>query len=48
MRNVAGNNRNLYLVNINTYTKFGESLSLCSQDIERKQNIERNSDINQR
>ena len=37
------NNHNLNLVNINAYIKFGEILSICSQDIERKQN----SDISQ-
>ena len=31
------------LVNINAYINFGENLSICSQDIERK----RNSSINQ-
>ena len=39
------NNPNLDLVNMNAYFKFGEILSICSQDIERKQNPERNSDI---
>ena len=29
-------------VNINAYIKFGEILTICSQDIERK----RNSDVN--
>ena len=37
------NNPNLDPVNMNAYTKFGEILSVCSQDIERN----RNSDINQ-
>ena len=32
------NNPNLDLVNINVYTKFGEILSISSQDIERKRN----------
>ena len=36
-------NPNLDLVNANVYTKFGQILSIGSQDIERK----RNSDINQ-
>ena len=26
------------LVNMNAYIKFGENLSICSKDIERKQN----------
>ena len=36
------NNPNLDLVNKEAYTKFGEILSICPEDIERKQN----SDIN--
>ena len=40
---MTGNNPNQDLVNINGYTKFGEVLSICSKDIERK----RNSGINQ-
>ena len=40
---MSGNNPNLDLVNMNAYTKFGEILSICSPDIEWKQN----SDINQ-
>ena len=35
----TGNNSNLDLVNMNAYIKFGEFLSICSQDIERKQNF---------
>ena len=31
------NNPNLDLVNMNVYKKFGENLSICSQDIEQKQ-----------
>ena len=31
-------NLDLDLVNINAYIKFGEDLSICSQDIERKRN----------
>ena len=38
------NNPNLDLVDINVYTKFGEILSICSQDIERKQHDERLND----
>ena len=44
---MTGNNPDLDLVKMNAYTKVGEILSFCSQDIERKQNFERNSDINQ-
>ena len=43
LRKMASNNPNLDLVNINYHLKFGEILSICSQDIEWK----RYSDINQ-
>ena len=33
---MTANNPNLDLVIINSYIKFGENLSICSQDIERK------------
>ena len=33
------NNPNLGLVNMNAYIKFGENLSICAQDIKRKQNL---------
>ena len=33
------NNPNVDLVNMNAYIKFGEILSICSQDIERRQNF---------
>ena len=33
---MTGNNPSLDLVNINDYIKFGEILSICSQDIEQK------------
>ena len=32
-------NPNDDLVNMNAYIKFGKILSICSQDIERKQNF---------
>ena len=35
---ITGSNPNLVIVNINAYIKFGEILSICSQDIERNQN----------
>ena len=38
------NNLNLDLVNMNAYIKFGENLSIFSQDIERKQNFGTNQD----
>ena len=31
-------NANIYLINIYTFTKFGEILSICPQDIAQKQN----------
>ena len=43
LRKMTGNNTKLDLVNDDVHTKFGWTLSICSQDIERK----RNSDVNQ-
>ena len=40
---MTGNNPKLDLVNDDVHTKFGQILSIRSQDIERK----RNSDVNQ-
>ena len=40
---MTANNPNLDLSNINSYIKFGQNMSIYSQDIERK----RNADINQ-
>ena len=40
---MTGNNPKLGLVNVDVYTKFGQILSIRSQDIERKQNF----DVNQ-
>ena len=34
-----GNNPKLDLVNMNAYIKFGEKMSVTSQDIERKRNF---------
>ena len=42
-KKIMGKNPKLDLVNIDVHTKFGQILSICSQDIERKQN----SDVNQ-
>ena len=39
---MTGNIANPDLVNINAHTKFGQILSICSQDIEQKQHSERN------
>ena len=33
------NNPNVDVGNMNAYIKFGEILSICSQDIEQKQNL---------
>ena len=43
LQNLKLYNPNLDIINVNVYTKFGEILSIGSQDIERK----RNSNINQ-
>ena len=43
LQNMKGNNPKLDLVNDDVHTKFGQILSIPSQDIERK----RNSDVNQ-
>ena len=40
---MTGNNPKLDLVNVDMHTKFGQILSIRSQNIERK----RNSDVNQ-
>ena len=42
LRKMTGQIPKLNLVNVDVHTKFGQILSICSQDIERK----RNSDIN--
>ena len=43
LRKMTGNNIKLDHVNVNVHIKFGQILSICSRDIERK----RNSDVNQ-
>ena len=43
LRKMSGNNPKLDLVNVDVHKKFGQILSICSQDIEWKQNC----DINQ-
>ena len=43
LRKITGNSPKLDLVNVDVHTKFGQILSIHSQDIERK----RNSDVNQ-
>ena len=39
MAKMMCNNPNVNLVNMNAYIKFGEILSICSQDIEQKLNF---------
>ena len=36
LRKMADNNTKVDLVSMNAYTNFGDILSICSQDIERK------------
>ena len=43
LRKMTGNNPKLDHVNVDVHTKFGQILSIRSQDIERKQNY----DVNQ-
>ena len=43
LQKMTGNNPKLDLVNVDVHTKYGQILSICSQDIEWKQN----SDVNQ-
>ena len=45
LRKIMGNNPKLDLVNVNVHTKFGQILSICSQDIEPKQNSEDNQGL---
>ena len=42
---MTGNNPKLYLVNIDAHKKIGQTLSICSQDIERKQNSDSNQGL---
>ena len=44
LQKMTGKNPKLDLVNINAHTKFGQILSISSQDIGRKRNFEGNSD----
>ena len=43
LQKITGNNPKLDFVNFDVHTKFGQILSIRSQDIEQK----RNSDVNQ-
>ena len=42
LRKMTGNNPKLDLVDDDVHTKFGQILSICSQDIEWKQNFDIN------
>ena len=42
LQKMTGNNPKLDLVNVDVHTKFGQILSIRSQDIERKQNFGNN------
>ena len=42
LRKVTGNNPDLDLVHIRAYTKVGQTLSICFEDIQRKQNSDTN------
>ena len=42
LRKMTGNNPKLDLVNLDMHTKFGQILSISSQDIEQKQNSDAN------
>ena len=46
VRKMMCNNPNLDLVNSNAFTKFGYIQSICSQDIEWKQNYDRRNEGN--
>ena len=39
LRKMTGNNPKLGLVNVDMHTKFGQILSIRTQDIERKRNV---------
>ena len=43
LRKMTSNNPKVDVVNVDLHIKFGQILSICSRDIERK----RNSDVNQ-
>ena len=44
VRKLMCNNPNLDLVSLNAHTKIGKILSICSQDIEQKQNYDQQND----
>ena len=44
VRKLMCNNPNLDLVSFNAYAKIGKILSICSEDIEQKQNYDQQND----
>ena len=44
-QNMEDSNPNIYLINIYTFTKVGEILSICPQDIAKKQNYVANQGL---
>ena len=42
LQKMTGNNPKLDLVNVDVHTKFGQILSICSQDIEQKRKFGNN------
>ena len=47
LRKMSVNNPSLDRININAHANFGQILSIRSQDIERKQNSKKQSEISQ-
>ena len=44
LQKMTGNNPKLDLVNVDVHTKFGQILSICSQEIEQKRNFGNNEE----
>ena len=44
-QNMEDSNPNIYLINIYTFTKVGEILSICPQDIAKKHNYVANQGL---
>ena len=45
LQKMTGNNTKLDLVNVDVHTKFGQILSICSQDFGRKRNFGNNEGL---
>ena len=45
LQKIKGNNPKLDLVSVDVHTKFGQILTISSQDIERKQNSDDNQGL---